>query len=236
MPRAPCVGGGLLNGDAGTQMMAGTREEARGLLYMVLYAPAGAGFNAPVPGRASLHMQVFLLGEDGIDKSPEFEKGEIGPFSRELDALLDAGILAKEVIREGDMIRLAGEGAATARVFWDQATDREREYVLETKGIINDMEYWEMISYVYSSFPEYAGGTDAYEEYMERRVDSACSLFQKKKVSLEKASEIAGMRMWDFEEVLCRSGIPLHAFGADEMRHNLKVVKSISRHERAAPS
>ncbi|MDA7952543.1 MAG: UPF0175 family protein [Nitrosopumilus sp.] len=214
--------------------MAGTAEEARGLLYMVLYAPVGGGFNTPVPGKTSLHKQVFLLGEDGIERSPKFEKDKFGPFSRELADLLDAGILAKEIVHGEGVIKLTEKGVETAKVFWDQATDREREYVLETKEIINDMEYWEMISYIYSSFPEYAAGADAYGEYTERRVDSACSLFQKKKVSLERASEIAGMRRWDFEEILYKRGIPLHAFGPEEMRHNLKVVESINRHEHMA--
>ncbi|MDA7953143.1 MAG: UPF0175 family protein [Nitrosopumilus sp.] len=182
------------------------------LLHLFLYAPEeGSGFNIPVPGRASLQKQIFLVSTTIPGIGTRFEGGRYGPFSGELARAEDDAVSGGTVERRGTGGRgemlLTGAGMAAGKDRWDGLGETDRIIVTNIKDLMNDMSYIESISSIYTSYTEMAGSAEDLELYKEHRVAAAVSLFIRKKISVSRGSEIAGMYQGDFTDMLYENKI-----------------------------
>lgn len=62
----------------------------------------------------------------------------------------------------------------------------------------------------------------------ELKQELAIYLFQQAKLSFGKARELAGMTVWDFQQVLGSRGIPVH-YGLEEFEEDLVFLKELGR-------
>ena len=58
----------------------------------------------------------------------------------------------------------------------------------------------------------------------ELAVEMAVHLFEIEKLTLGRASKMAGMSQWDFQHVLGSRNIPLH-YGVEEFEKDMKTLK-----------
>ncbi|MDA7958983.1 MAG: hypothetical protein MPI95_07880 [Nitrosopumilus sp.] len=194
-------------------MGSGDAEACRRHMYMLLYAPVdGSKFNVPVPGTEHLHKQLFVLSKELPGGAIGFENCPTGPYSPRLSCVKDCCIEVDSTIRmlDGGRLQLTDKGLNAARVVWDSEPDLIREHVIGIKEFMNDMEYREMMFYIYSTFPETMEGSSLLGDYERNRVDVACSLFVKEKATLSLAASVAGMRSDDLADILHDRGVATH--------------------------
>lgn len=178
---------------------------------MLLYAPNNKDkLGIAVRGNTWLQKEMFLLSKS-MEKLNDlhFDEHIYGPFSPVVESI-QLQHINSETIRqplENGPIRLTEKGIIQAKNLWEKATTLEREIVTKVKQLLNDMDMWELIAYVYSSYPETTKNSDVVDEFNKTRVDAAATLFKRKKVSLERAATIAGKAMEDFLDILKQKNI-----------------------------
>lgn len=62
----------------------------------------------------------------------------------------------------------------------------------------------------------------------EMKAEIAVMLFQKVKLTLGQASELAGMSQLQFQHLLASRQIPVH-YGIDDFEHDLKTLQELGR-------
>lgn len=62
----------------------------------------------------------------------------------------------------------------------------------------------------------------------ELRVELALHLFEMGKLSFGKASELAGMTVWEFQDLLGKRGIPIH-YDLKEYEQDLQTLRRLKR-------
>ena len=62
----------------------------------------------------------------------------------------------------------------------------------------------------------------------ELRVELALHLFEMGKLSFGKARELAGMTVWEFQDLLGKRGIPVH-YDLEEYEQDLQTLRRLGR-------
>lgn len=62
----------------------------------------------------------------------------------------------------------------------------------------------------------------------ELSIELAVYLFEKGKLSIGKAKELAGMTLWEFQYLLASRRIPVH-YGIKEYKEDIKTLKALKR-------
>jgi len=196
--------------------------------YLLLYAPGSTGaHNEPVRGNTWLQKEMFLLAKNVKNLHPQFDEHYFGAFSPVLDILTAQNSKSEFVHQpyERGSLYLTDKGVKIASKLWNSASDYEREIIIEVKSFLNDLNIWELIAFSYSTFPETTERSDIIEKFHQTRLESAISLFMKKKVSLEKAASIAGKSIQDFMLLLKQRNIPLFETNEQEFKSGLKHLE-----------
>jgi len=60
------------------------------------------------------------------------------------------------------------------------------------------------------------------------RLDVAISLYQREKVSLGKAAEIAGLNRWEFQKILAERRIPLN-YSVSDLEKDYKTIMNMGK-------
>ena len=188
------------------------------LLRLLLYAPGHtSAFNERVAGRTWMQKQMYMVQDSVPGASFAFEPHRYGAYSPELHAmqqeLVGSGIIEEADSRPHSM-RLTPEGVRGSRPLWGEASGTVRDALSETKEFTNDMSFDELIADSYSTFPDMTDRSEILGDFESTRVEAACGLLSRDKVTLQKAVEISGLGHDDFLLRLDERGIP--AFIADE--------------------
>ena len=188
-----------------------TPGNAKELMLMFLYAPVGdSGSNVPVPNRSHLHKQLFHAAVDIPGIGTRFEGGRYGPFSGDLAAAEDEAVSEGTVKSSADgrgEIRLTEAGIKVAEELWSRRKEIAGIILPSIKEHMNDMSYIELVSTTYTSHPEIAENAEDLELYKKYRVEAAISLFIRRKITVSRGSEIAGMYQGDFTDMLYENKI-----------------------------
>ena len=161
---------------------------------------AGARQCEPVPGMVHLQKEVYLLqklfpelaGQAGYEP-------RLGPHSKavkeEAERLVSSGLIS----RDGGRFELTGDGRAA---FGDLKSEMpgELEKAEDFKELLNDLSELELMALVYFSGPVRGLENEAPEhrDLAGQRARLAMSMYQKDKISAQKAAQIAGMYLGDF--------------------------------------
>lgn len=200
---------------------------------MLLYAPDKNGkFGAPIRGSLWLQKEMFLLSKN-FDELTElyFDDHQYGPYSPTVEAmqrLFTNSDIIQQPIEQGPIVPTL-RGKDIAAKLWRNSLEQISKIVAGVKQLLNDLSPWEVIALIYTSYPETTVNSDVVEQYNKKRLDSAVSLFRKKKVSLEKAAQIGGKSLEEFLPILKKRKIP--AFEVDKARfeEDLSFIENIVR-------
>jgi uncharacterized protein YwgA len=181
------------------EKMAQLNEVSRFILLLLRANEA-----KPIPGPLWLQKEIFLLQEvfPDLAKEVDFEPYLMGPHS---------GIVANEVqeLHASKLIRIDGEkfslteiGKAIADDLIQKSDRREIQKIEEFKEFINDLSKDELLAFIYFSYPldRIEKESFEYKGIVSRRKKLAISLFEKGKISAQRAAQIAGENLEDFIE------------------------------------
>lgn len=163
----------------------------------------------PIRGKLWYQKELFLIAENipRLREDTDFEEDFLGPFSEtardELKQLQIEGIVDKR------KLRLTPLGIRIAKLLESKANKNLLQLISETKSFLNGLTKDELLGFVYFSYPEMKTESIEFNQIEKNRQPIAISLYGKKKVSLGKAAEIAGLSQEEFIEILREKGIPV---------------------------
>jgi len=175
--------------------------ESLGIVERYVLAVLGARNREAVPGKLHLQKHLFLLSKMNpkLAEKSGFVPYLKGPWSEEVEnALEDLRALALIELNEGERIRLSDLGSDIYEEMKDDIPDEISEQVEEVKDLLNDMTEEELLVFLYVTHPDMTQESVMVERAMRHRREAAERLYREGKVSLEKAAEVAGMRLSDF--------------------------------------
>lgn len=167
----------------------------------------GSRNGEPVRGKTWLQKEMFLIAKNtGLKEEVYFEPHFYGPYSETIDTELE-NLQILELVAENGEIRLTGKGKEAYANLLKIASTEKLELIKEVKEELNDLNEDELLAYIYFSFPETTKEAVRFENIERKRAQLAISLYEKEKVSLGKASEIAGMDIKAFMDEIRRKGL-----------------------------
>ena len=168
-------------------------------LELLLLAVLHVDNASPVKGKLWLQKIIFVLDRNIEEIKARFDGYYIGPYSESLEVALEQFLGSGDVeIDNKNRILLTRKGLDLAKIVVDHLSKERLSIILDIKKFFNDLSEPELISVIYSTFPDYAEKSDIKERFEKYRVTAAASLYKKGKISLSKAAEISGMKIDDF--------------------------------------
>ncbi|RLI96980.1 MAG: hypothetical protein DRP00_04630 [Candidatus Aenigmatarchaeota archaeon] len=179
-------------------------SEAEKYVLMLLYAKKRG-----VKGSLWFQKEMFELSKsfEELAEELDFSAYSYGPWSESLlevkDMLENSGLIVQ---REDRMLVLTKEGEEIARTLWCRADEKTRALIIETKSFLEDLEWDELLLYIYVTSPGMADKSVKYRDVISRRIDIALKMFLKGKVSMEMAAKLAGLPVIEFRKLAIAKG------------------------------
>jgi len=163
----------------------------------------------PIRGKLWFQKELFLISENipQLKEETDFEEDYLGPYSEFADNEFDQ--LKIEGIVEKRRLRLTAFGRELSRKLESKASKNLIQVISDIKSFLNNLSLDELLGFMYFSYPEFTTESIEFERIKKDRVPIAVSLFEKGKVSLGKAAEIAGSSQEELIKVLGEKGIPV---------------------------
>jgi len=177
-------------------------------LYLILLL--GAKSREPIPGKLWLQKQVFLLAQhiDKLQKEVGFEPYRMGPYSENVDAALSQLVMLGLVKQEpGKGLSLTRDGEDLYSLAANIARRETLELIEEVKDQLNDLSSDELLAYIYSTYPDMTKESEKLREIQAKKLELAVKLYVEEKVSLQKAAQIAGLKLEAFINELRKRGV-----------------------------
>lgn len=165
--------------------------------------------NAPIKGNTWFQKELFLLAmnEKELAQEASFDSDMYGPFSETAKEQLEDLEMDEVVSKSGNKMWLSGLGLEIATELKRQTPKERLEMISEFKELLNDLTDDEVLTFVYFTFPEFTEESLVKQKIEKNRKQSAIKLYNKQKVSLQRAAEIAGVPLEKFvREVRVRMG------------------------------
>lgn len=151
-----------------------------------------------------LQKELFLVVNyiEEIKDYADFIAHILGPYSEPVEYAIK-NLLAYKLVekrKEGFFITSSGENIFNK--LKNRLSKDKIDAIEDFKKFLNDISKDELLVFVYISFPEFTTESGIEKRIYNIRVPMAISLYKKNKVSLEKASFLAGMPLEGFIELL----------------------------------
>jgi len=162
-----------------------------------------ANNNEKIKGKTKFMKELFLISKNvpELEYEADFEAYGYGPHSDYgSDALEEFEVL--NLVDTLNGYRLTDLGKEIAAILKKLISKDELEMIEDMKQLCNDLNTDEILALVYYTHPEMTVESLVKDGIDKKRRSIALSLLKKGKVSIGKASEIAGMSMNSFYEML----------------------------------
>lgn len=163
----------------------------------------------PIRGKLWYQKELFLVAENvpRLKEETDFEEDLLGPYSETADDELEQ--LRIEGVVDKRKLRLTPFGRQLAKLLESRANKNLLQLISDIKSFLNKLTKDELLGFVYFSYPQMRTTSVEFERIEKNRQPIAISLYEKGKVSLGKAAEIAGLSQEEFTETLREKGIPV---------------------------
>ena len=158
--------------------------------FVILLANAN---NEPIRGRLKLQKMMYLLSHkiEEVKEQSSYDADNYGPYSEIIDDeeqyLEHVGVLTSDNSGE---IALTEIGKEIARELSKKADKGILETLDNYKEFLNDLTSKELLTYIYSAYPDMAGESTEYENLKPHMEKHVMSLIKKQKISAERGSEL----------------------------------------------
>ncbi len=190
----------------------GERKESPQFSYFMslLYAPDSNGtVNVPFHGETWLAKSLFIISKAIPESEIESTPQNFGPNVPILQSLEEQSKNSGLLIVDQKKKYLSEKGIEQAEKLWNSLPSSSKKIISNIKRLIIDMDYEELISYMYSTFPEDTVNSEILDGFNNKRLSSSISLFRKGKISLTKGAEIADISLEEYRNKLIKLKIPL---------------------------
>ena len=172
-------------------------NQAEWIFLILLEADDGEA----VPGSIWLQKEMFLIAKNlkPLEEFLEFDPHIQGPFSETVKNMLENLQYRGYVRKDRRKIELTDRGEKVVEVIYENATDELIDLIEDVKNFVNDLSKDELLVYIYFTYPDMTSESFELDEIELKREEVAMNLYKKEKVSLEKASELAGKSFSEFK-------------------------------------
>ncbi|WP_248517986.1 UPF0175 family protein [Salinarchaeum laminariae] len=166
-------------------------------LYLLLLDANGG---EAVPGDLWIQKEMFLLAKNlpKLEDALEFEPYLRGPFSETVEGIHDKLEIYGLVQRTRHGVSLTSKGEQLMGDFYADVPDHIPALIGDIKDFANDLSKEELLVYVYYSYPDMTKNSMEKSDLEHKRERVARHLYDRGKVSIEKASELADMPISEF--------------------------------------
>lgn len=160
--------------------------------------------NEPIKGKTRFMKELFLIGKNiaELEAKTDFESDNYGPNSIYVSNALDDLEVLNLINKINDVYVLSDLGKDIANMVIKDIAKNKIEVIDEMKELCNDLSTDELLALVYYTYPEITDESLVKARIEDKREDLALSLLKKGKISIGKASEIAGLSMSTFYNLL----------------------------------
>lgn len=153
-----------------------------------------------IKGNTWFQKELFLIAKNikQIGEEASFTSDMYGPYSENATDQLDELELDEIIEKEGNKITISNFGVKVAKKIESEISKDNLNMISEFKILLNDLNNDEVLALIYFTFPDYTEESLIINEIKQKRKEIAIRLYKKEKVSLQKASEIAGMPLDKF--------------------------------------
>lgn len=176
----------------------------------------------PIKGDIWLQKELFLVSRNINGLREEFDAYLLGPFSEAVYEYEEQLEVSDYIVHDRDGLKLTEKGRQIASKLWTSVDEKERQMIVDVKTFLNDLSRDELLVFIYSTFREYTDNSMIRKEIEEKRLPIAISLFEKRKVSLERASKIANVPLQKFISILQEKNIPAFSYSNDELLEEMQ--------------
>ncbi|WP_232703164.1 hypothetical protein [Halobacterium wangiae] len=175
-------------------------NNAEKIFVMLVDAEGGRS----IPGKLWLQKEMFLIAKNlkPLEYYLSYEPHLQGPYSEEVDNLLENLDYRGIICRRGRDITLTETGESIADFLRSSADDELIALIQDVKNLANDLTKDELLVYVYYTYPEMTEASLEKPNLEENREVLARSLYQKGKVTAEKAAELADRDTENFVQAI----------------------------------
>ena len=184
--------------------MAVINEKFESLNYVdkfILLLLAAKNYES-IPSSLHLQKEMYLLQNlfaelaDETDYEPYF----IGPYSEIVDNEIDELVSSNLINRRSGRLELTSESKQILHKFAKEPINEKMNKIEEFKVLLNDLTNNELLAFIYFSYPsdDLAKESIEYKDLLPKRKNLAMSMYNKNKISVQKAAQIAGEDLEDF--------------------------------------
>lgn len=170
--------------------------------YIVLLLDANN--NTPIKGNSWFQKELFLISRNvrDVEEEASFDSDMYGPWSENANEQLEDLELDDVVSKSKNKIWLSRLGKVLANELKKTIPVDEQKMVSEFKELLNNLSIDELLTLIYFTYPKFTDESLVKDKIQKNRQHNAIKLYKKRVVSLEKASEIAGVPLESFVSVV----------------------------------
>ncbi len=175
-------------------------------LELLILALLNAKNKEPLKSDLFFQKEIFLILNYIKEMFPDadFIPHSFGPYSevaeKSLNNLKSYGLVKKE----GNSYKIDDFGVEIYSNLKDRLSNNKIEAIEDFKDLLNDLNRDELLVFTYISFPDFTTESTIKKEIYTKRKSIAASLYNKGKISLEKAAFLAGLPIEQFTKFLAR--------------------------------
>lgn len=182
-------------------------EEQLDLLHRYILALLGAQEQAIVPEELHLQKELWVISRNNekLAERCDFQPYLKGPYSETADHALvelrNLGLITFGQYGKRDL-KLTPTGRKSVERLMEKMPAKARELVEDAKGLLNDLSETELLVFTYFTYPDMTEWSVVLDKAVKNRVDVARKLYEREKVSLEKAASLAGIPLSEFRKLV----------------------------------
>lgn len=160
--------------------------------------------NEPIKGKTRFMKELFLISKNilELEEITDFEADNYGPSSDYVSNTLEDLEVVKLLNKINGRYMLTDSGKEIVDIIKKDISENEVDMIEDMKRLCNNLNTDEILALVYYTYPEMTIESLVKDKIESKREKIALSLLKKGKVSIGKASEIAGFPMNSFYKLL----------------------------------
>ena len=160
--------------------------------------------NEPIKGKTIFMKELFLISKNipELEEITDFEADNYGPSSDYVSNTLEDLEVVKLLNKINGRYMLTDSGKEIVDIIKKDISENEVDMIEDMKRLCNNLNTDEILALVYYTYPEMTIESLVKDKIESKREKIALSLLKKGKVSIGKASEIAGFPMNSFYKLL----------------------------------
>lgn len=173
-------------------------------LELLILNLLNADNSEPIRDDLFLQKEMFLVINFIKEMRPDadFIPHRLGPYSESVEVSLNNLKSINLIEKTSKGYKITELGKEIFETIKDRIPEEKKVAIEDFKDFLNDLTKDELLVFVYFSFPDMRTESNIFQEVKRKRVPASISLYEKGKISLEKAAQLSGLPIEDFMERL----------------------------------